>query len=355
MKIVSILLTNITKTAGTERAVANLSNILVSLGYSICIFSTDSKAGAPAYHLDEKVKIFHLGLQIASARNFSKIFEYKKLKQKIKILVREERIDCIIGTYSLFNALITKIKNVKTIGCEHFNYSSASKFHRIVRRIFYPKLDAVVVLTNHDKSHYQFLKNCVVIPNSLSFETEIKTSWNEKKVLSIGRLTKQKGFDFLIEAAKELKNDFPDWHFEIVGTGEDEKLLKGLVLKYELEDYVLFLTPIKDVISLYKSASIYCMSSRWEGFPMVLLEARACGLACVSFDCPEGPSEQITDNTDGFLCEAENSHDLAEKLRILMSNEKLREKFGKNAFESSKRFSSKNIGKKWKQLLESIK
>lgn len=355
MKIISIILTNITKTAGTERAVANLSNILVSLGYSVCIFSTDSKDGISAYHLNENVKIFHLGLRIATAKSFSKIFEYKKLKQKIKTLVREERIDCIIGTYSLFNTIITKIKNVKTIGCEHFNYSSASKFHRIIRRIFYPKLDAVVVLTNHDKSHYQFLKNCVVIPNSLSFETEIKTSWNEKKVLSIGRLTKQKGFDFLIEATKELKNDFPDWHFEIVGSGEEEKLLKDLVLKYELEDYVLFLPPIKDVISLYKSASIYCMSSRWEGLPMVLIEAQSSGLPIVSFDCPEGPSEIIEDNVDGFLCEVENPHDLAEKLRILMSNEKLREKFGKNAFESSKCFSSENIGKKWKQVLESIK
>lgn len=354
MKNISIILTNITKTAGTERAVANLSNIIVSLGYSVYIFSTDSKDGFSAYHLDEKVKIFHIGLQIASAKSFFKIFEYKKLKQKIKTLVKEERIDCIIGTYSLFNALIAEIKNVKTIGCEHFNYFSASKFHRIVRRIFYPKLDAVVVLTNHDRSHYQFLKNCVVIPNSLSFQTEIKTSWSEKKVLSIGRLTKQKGFDFLIEAAKELKNDFPDWHFEIVGTGEDKKFLKDLVSKYKLEGYVLFSPPTNDVVSLYKSASIYCMSSRWEGFSMVLLEARECGLACVSFDCPEGPSEQIKDNVDGFLCKAENSHDLAERLRILMSNEKIREKFGKNAFESSKRFSSETIGEKWRRLLENL-
>lgn len=354
MKTISILLTNITKAAGTERAVVNLANILSSLGYSVIILSTDSKDGFPAYNLDEKVIIFHFGLKIASAKGFFKVAEYKKLKQQIENLIKEKRIDCIVGTYSFFNALITKIKNVKTIGCEHFNYFSASKFHRIVRRIFYPRLDAVVVLTEHDKKHYSFLKNCFLIPNSLSFQTEIKTSWSEKKVLSIGRLTKQKGFDFLIEAVKELKNDFPDWHFEIVGTGEDEKLLKDLVSKYKLKDNVLFLPPTKDVVSLYKSASIYCMSSRWEGLPMVLIEAQCCGLPIASFDCPEGPAEVVLNNENGFLCKSENSHDLAEKLKFLMNDKSLREKFGKNAYECSKRFSSETIGEKWRRLLENL-
>ncbi len=354
MKIISILLTDITKTAGTERAVVNLANILVHLGYSVYIFSIDSKDGVPAYHLNQKSKIFHFGLRIASAKGFSKLTEYKKLKRKIETLVEGEKIDCIIGTYSLFNVLITKIKNVKTIGCEHFNYFSTSKVHRIVRRIFYTKLDAVVVLTEHDKKHYRFLKNCVVIPNSLSFKTEIKTSWSEKKVLSIGRLTKQKGFDLLIEAAKELKNDFSDWKFEIVGLGEDEKMLKEFVSSYKLEDYVLFVPPTNDVVSLYKSASIYCMSSRWEGLPKVLIEAQTCGLPIVSFNCPEGPAEIIENNKNGFLCEIENPHNLAQKLKILMKDEPLRERFGKKAFESSKRFSVEIIGKKWQQLLENL-
>lgn len=355
MRNISIILTNITKTAGTERAVVNLANILVSLGYCVNIISTDSKTGIPSYQLDKKVKIFHFGLQIAMAKGLSKILEYKKLKQKIEILVKEEKIDCIIGTYSLFNVLITKIKNVKTVGCEHFNYFSASKFHRIMRRLFYPKLDAVVVLTEHDKKHYSFLKNCVVIPNSLSFKTDIKKDWNQKKILSIGRYTKQKGFDFLIEAARELKNDFPDWKFEIIGNGEDGCLLKNLISKFTLENYVILSQPTKDVVSLYKSSSIYCMSSRWEGLPMVLIEAQSCGLPIVSFDCPEGPSEIIEDNVNGFLCEVENPHILAEKLRILMSDEKLREQFGKKSYENSRKFSTENIANKWKQLLESIK
>lgn len=354
MHKISIILTDITKRAGTERAVVNLANILSSLNYEVYIFSTDSILGCAQYELNSEVKIFHFGLQISLAQGFSKILEYKKLKTKIIENVKNENIDCVIGTYSFFNALLIRIPNVKTIGCEHFNYFSASKLHRLVRRIFYRKLNAVVVLTEHDKSHYSFLKNCFVIPNSLSFKSSIKENWSEKIVLSIGRYTRQKGFDFLIEAAAKLKKEFPDWKFKIVGSGEDEKLLKNLIAEYHLEDYVKLLLPTNNVVDLYKSASIYCMSSRFEGLPMVLLEAKCCGLPIVSFNCPEGPSEVIENNKDGFLCKTENPDDLAEKLKILMSDEKIREQFGKKSYVNSKRFSPENIAKKWKQLLESI-
>ncbi len=354
MQKISIILTDITKRAGTERAVVNLANILCGLEYEVYIFSTDSISGCAQYELNSSVKIFHFGLKIAAAYGLAKIKEYKKLKTKIIKTVKNENIDCVIGTYSFFNALISKIPDVKTIGCEHFNYFSASKLHRLVRRIFYPKLNAVVVLTERDKTHYSFLKNCYVIPNSLSFKTSIKQSWNEKVVLSVGRYTKQKGFDFLIKVAAKLKKDFPDWKFKIVGSGEDESLLKNLITEYRLENYVNLLPPTNNVVDLYKSASIYCMSSRWEGFPMVLLEARECGLCCVSFDCPEGPAEQITDGVDGFLCEPENLDILAEKLKIVMENESLREEFGKKAYENNKRFSTESITEKWKNLLERL-
>lgn len=354
MHKISIILTDITKRAGTERAVVNLANILSSLNYDVCIFSTDSISGSPQYYLNRNVIIFHFGLKISSAKGFSKILEYKKLNTKIIECIKNENIDCVIGTYSFFNALLTRIPNVETIGCEHFNYFSASKLHRLVRRIFYPKLNAVVVLTEHDKAHYSFLKNCFVIPNSLSFESFIKENWSEKVVLSIGRYTKQKGFDFLIKTAAKLKKTFPDWKFKIVGSGENEKLLENLIAEYHLEDYVKLLPPTNNIVDLYKSASIYCMSSRYEGLPMVLLEAKSCGLSIVSFDCPEGPAEVIENNKDGFLCKPENPDDLAEKLKILMSDEKLREQFGKTAYVNSKRFSTENIAKKWKQLLERI-
>lgn len=352
---IAILLTDITKRAGTERAVVNLANILVSLGFSVRIFSTDSFEGNATYDLSVEVEIIHFGLKIAVATGFAKFNEYKQLRQKIQKCISEKEVDCIIGTYSLFNVLIARIKGIKTIGCEHFNYGNAGRIHRLVRRSFYPRLDAVVVLTEEDKKHYKFLHNCYVIPNSRSFTTDIKSTWNEKKILAIGRFTRQKGFDLLVEAASKLRNEFPDWTFYVVGSGEEEQKLRNLIGQHNLNGYVNLLPPTTDVISLYKTASIYCMSSRWEGLPMVLIEAQSCGLPIVSFNCPEGPSEIVEDRVNGFLCEPENSQDLAEKLKILMRSKNLREEFGKKAFESSKRFSTKEVAEKWKRLLENLK
>lgn len=351
---IAILLTDITKRAGTERAVVNLANILVSLGFSVRIFSTDSFEGNATYDLSVEVEIIHFGLKIVEATGFAKFNEYKQLRQKIQKCISEKEVDCIIGTYSLFNVLIARIKGIKTIGCEHFNYGNAGRLHRLARRFFYPYLDAVVVLTEEDKKHYNFLHNCYVIPNSCSFTTGIKSTWDERKILAIGRYTKQKGFDLLVEAASKLKNEFPDWMFCVVGSGEEEQKLRNLIRQHNLNGYISLSPPTNDVIPLYKTASIYCMSSRWEGLPMVLIEAQSCGLPIVSFNCPEGPSEIIQDGVNGFLCEPENSTDLAEKLKILMENDKLRKTFGKRAFESSKRFSTERIAEKWKRLLGNL-
>ena len=351
---IAILLTDITKRAGTERAVVNLANILVSLKHNVFIFSIDSLEGKASYYLNEKVQIIHFELKIAESNRLVKLNEYKKLEQKIKMYIQEENIDCIIGTYSSLNALLTRIRGIKTIGCEHFNYGSAGMIHRLVRCFFYPHLDAVVVLTEEDRKHYNFLQNCYVIPNSCSFTTGIKSTWDEKTILAIGRYTKQKGFDLLVEAASKLKNEFPDWTFCVVGSGEEEQKLRNLIKQYNLNGYVNLLPSTTDVISLYKTASIYCMSSRWEGLPMVLIEAQSCGLPIVSFNCPEGPSEIIQDGINGFLCKPENSTDLAAKLKILMENDELRETFGKNSFESSERFSSREVAEKWKRLLGNL-
>ena len=140
----------------------------------------------------------------------------------------------------------------------------------------------------------------------------------------------------------------------MVGSGEEEQKLRNLIKQYNLNGYVNLLPSTTDVISLYKTASIYCMSSRWEGFGLVLIEAQSCGLPIVSFNCPEGPSEIIQDGINGFLCKPENSTDLAAKLKILMENDELRETFGKNSFESSERFSSREVAEKWKRLLGNL-
>ncbi|MDA3048775.1 glycosyltransferase family 4 protein [Campylobacter sp. JMF_02 ED1] len=352
---IAIIITDITKTAGTERAVVNLSNILsLNLEHKVLIISVDTKQGEVAYTINKNVEILHLGLNISGSKYFNKICQYTLLLKELKKIKYEKKIDIFIGTYSLYNALISLIPNVKTIGCEHFNYGSASIFHKIIRRLYYPKLSATVVLTKHDSIHYKFLKRCFIIPNSLPFSPIVKESYKEKIVLSVGRYTKQKGFDLLLQAISQIIDKFPDWQFQIVGDGEDKQKLESIICENNLQNHVKLIPPQKDIISFYKNASIYCMSSRWEGIPLVLMESQACSLPAVSFDCPEGPSEVITNGINGFLCKAENPCDLAQKLALLMNDISLREKMGKKAYNFSFRFMQNNISKKWNEVIKEI-
>ncbi|MBD5403649.1 MAG: glycosyltransferase family 4 protein [Treponema sp.] len=354
MHKISIILTDITKQAGTERAVVNLANIFISLGYSVRILSTDSETGISPYSLKSEVEIIHLGLRIATAKGFSKINEYKKLKQKIGLIIKSENVDCLIGTYSLFNALITKIHGVKTIGCEHFNYESAPKVHRLIRRFFYPKLDAVVVLTERDKKHYVFLKNACVIPNSLSFTPRTFSSCRNKKMISLGRLTKQKGYDLLIDSMSMIKDEITDWSVEIFGAGEDKESLEHKIHENGLEDILSIKPPVSDVESVYSSSSIYLSSSRYEGLQMTLLEAQSCGVPCIVFDCPCGPAEIVEDNKTGFVVPLGDRKYFAKKILELVENERMRIEFGKNAAIEAGRFSSESVAEKWENLLAKL-
>mgnify|MGYP003514834791 CR=1 FL=1 len=150
---IAIIINNITNLAGTERAVVNLANILSKQGNTVYIISTDTKKGETSYPLDPAIKILHLGLNIYLAKKIGKIKQYILLRKQLKKKRNELNIDIFIGTYILLNILITFIKKVKTIGCEHFNYNSASNIHKKIRKLFYNRLNAVVVLTKQDSKH----------------------------------------------------------------------------------------------------------------------------------------------------------------------------------------------------------
>ena len=127
-----------------------------------------------------------------------------------------------------------------------------------------------------------------------------------------------------------------------------------IIAEKHLENYGSILPYRKDVLSLYHSASIYAMSSRFEGLPMVLIEAQSCGLPCISFDCPEGPADIINDGVNGFLITPNDIESFSEKLLLLMKDEKMREDFGNKAFENSLKFSTAEIAKKWFELLGGV-
>lgn len=354
---ITISIANISNGNGTERAVTNLANLLVKYyDYKVTILSIFSKeTDKPYFNLDSKVQVIHLGQSISSIINRQKA--YCCMNREIKKLYKKDEMNISIGTDYGNNCAIARLpsKN-KKICCAHLNYDSVSAYGRFFRKIYYRKADAVVLLTNADATHYTFLKNeqKFVIPNSLSFVSDQTADISKKRIICVGRLNRQKGFDILIENGQKLKRRIPDWKIDIYGNGDEKNKLEDLIKKNNLSGFIEIHDPVKNIKEEMLSSSIYLMTSRYEGLPMVLLEAKSCGLPIVSFDCPEGPADIIKNEEDGFLVPLYDIEQLFNKVEMLAINIELRKSFSEKAKENSYEYSSEKVGEKWNNLFKII-
>lgn len=354
MKKIQIYISDISKRAGTERAVCNLANLLTTYGnYSVEIVSIETNnTKSPAYELSKKVNVINLNLSY-SKNLFFRLFRHFLTLHLIK--KTSSGSDFIIGTEYYINYLFCFLrKSLIKIGCEHTNYDKPGLHHKLLRRIFYPKLNAVVMLTENDTKRYTFLKNKYTIPNSLSFETSKYANFQSKTFLAVGRLNYQKGFDMLINIAKNIKKELPDWKIEIYGDGEDKTKLLEQIENNHLQDYVFIKSPTTNIVDVYTNSSIYLLSSRFEGFPMVLLENQACGVPTISFNCPEGPSEIIENGINGYLIDMFDLDDFAQKAIYVAKNESLWNSMSQQSIIHSKKYIPENIYLLWDELFQNL-
>ncbi len=353
MKNVAFIIGNFSHGNGTERAVTNLANSLCEYGdYSVEIISCETDNGAvPYFEIDKSVKIHHLNLSLAKKSN------YLKVSRRITAICKDEKIDFLLGTTHALNSIMALIHLVglKKIACEHMNYAAAPLYSRIARCFAYPKLDAVVLLTKADAAHYTFIdkKKKFVIPNSVPIHKESSDCKN-KVMLAIGRYTYQKGFDMLIDAFNIAHSECPEWKLRIVGGGEDKELLKAKISEYKLENAVELVPFTKNIQAEYLNAGMYVLSSRFEGFVLVLVEAKDAGLPSVAFNCPEGPADIICDGKDGFLVEPNNIAEFAKRMADLANDEPLRKKFGAYGKKDVKRLSPEAVFKMWDKLFGEV-
>ncbi len=215
------------------------------------------------------------------------------------------------------------------------------------------KFDKFIVLTNGNLKEWN-LTNILVIPNPLPFTTDEKSSLMNKKILSVGKQSFQKGYDRLLKSWEIVYKRYPNWKLEIYGNLEPRLGLENMAKELKVSTSVLFCPPVKDIQSKYKEASIYVMSSRFEGFGMVLIEAMSFGVPCVSFNCPHGPADIIKNGKDGFLIKNGSIKEFAESVIKLIDNKELRTKMGKAAADNVQRFSPKTILKEWDELFKSL-
>ena len=245
----------------------------------------------------------------------------------------------------------------KNISWEHFNFTSNEGMNKIARVLACKFSNVLITLTNEDREEYiRNIKNikCKIdyIYNPTPFPNAKKSKLNEKNVITVGRLTYQKGYDLLLQAWKFVEEKNNQWKLYIYGEGEDEKKLKEQKKQLKIKN-VIFCGKTTHIEKCYQNASIYVSSSRFEGLPMCMIEAQSFGLPIVSFNCKTGPSEIVKNNINGFLVENENTTELAEKILNLMNNRNLLLKFAEEVKESSK-FQMNSIIKKWELIIKNI-
>ena len=351
---IAFVVEKISNRAGIERAVINTVNGLnKTRKYDICIisiFTDDSEY--PAYLLDKNVKLIHL--RINKASKYAWYIKFVKVTRKV---IKNESIRYVIGTTHGINSCLGFVrKSSKVIGCEHFNYDSCSKVMRFSKYITYPKLDALVLLTVPDAKRYFYIgKNKLyVIPNIVSFQTEDNAKFDAKRIIAVGRLSRQKGFDYLVQVAKKLKNEIPEWRIDIFGDGDQRDTLLNDIQKNSLNNFVNIKHSTNNIMEELLKSSIYVMTSRFEGLPMVLIEAQECGLPIVSFDCKEGPNQIVQDNKNGYLVEVGDSNTFADKVISITKNEEMWNVFSENAKENANNYSEGRIIKLWLELFDKV-
>ncbi|MBQ9232304.1 MAG: glycosyltransferase family 4 protein [Prevotella sp.] len=212
----------------------------------------------------------------------------------------------------------------------------------------------VVTLTKQDMAFWQpYAHRIEVIPNMLTIAPKRVTDYGAKRVISAGRYMSEKGFDMLLHAWSLIPAHFHDWQLYIFGNG-DRSAYQSIVDRLDMNTNVHLMPATEDIAEEFSKSSIYVMSSRYEGFGLVLAEAMSCGLPCISFDCPYGPREIIADGQDGFLVENGNTEALSQQLSVLMSDAELRQTMGETAIKNISRYQPEAIMAQWIYLFQTL-
>lgn len=349
---------------GLERVLSIKASYLADkYGYQVSILCLNHGGLNPFYTFSDKIKIHSITVK---GNPIQYLLAYKKGIQQVFKEVQPDVISvCDDGLKGFFIPLVIgKNKSIiyerhvsKEIEMHHdfsFFKKRSVKIKWFLMELLAKKFKAFVVLTEGNTKEWTSLKNIKVISNPLSFYPGKSSSLENRKVIAVGKQSYQKGYDLLLKAWELVIDKYPNWHLDIYGKKEVAMGLEQLAIKLNIDNKISFYNPEKNIEQKYLESSIYVMSSRYEGFGMVLIEAMACGLPCVSFDCNYGPSDIITDGVDGYVVGKENYEALANKIIRLIENEGLHKEMGMKAKENVKRYLPEHIMKQWDTLFKTF-
>lgn len=361
---------------GIENCISNLANSLVD-DYEVNIISTYKLYEKPVFKLNDKIKIKYLMTDLKpnkqelkqSLKKLKLITFFKELKKSLKILKLKKNLmieaikncdsDVIISTRDIHNNWLSKYGRDKTlkIGWEHNHHHNNKRYINKVTKSVLGLDYFVLVSKDLTKFYSEKLKDkkvkCVYIPNSINFFPQEKAKLETENLISIGRLSHEKGYLDLIDIFKELHQKYPDSKLNIIGDGPDRKKIEKKIRDNKLEDYIILHGfQEKEYINKYlEKSSVYIMTSYTESFGLVLLEAFAYGIPCVAYSSAEGANEIISDNWDGYLIKDRDENKMIKRICELLSNRNRRLIMGANGIKKAQEFNTQKTKQKWIEII----
>lgn len=362
---------------GIEKCISTLANTLCK-NYQVNVISTYKLYEKPSFPIDDRVKITYLIPDLSPSKNefidsvkhlkFIKGFKLGITNLKVLYLKKKKMIeaikncdsDVIISTRDIHNDWLGKYgnPNILKIGWEHNHHNNDKKYiNKIIKSV--SKLDYFVLVSKELEEFYRQKVKCktVYIPNTLDYYPKKVSDLEEKRIISVGRLSEEKGYLDLIDVFSLVHQVYPDWKLDIIGDGNQKENIQKKIEEYGLKDFIILhgFQNKEYINQLLQKSSVYVMCSYTESFGIVLLEAFSFGIPCVAFDSARGATEIISNNWDGYLIKDRNKEIMAKKVCELISNPNRRIIMGANGIKKANQYSMDEIRKYWIQIIETVK
>lgn len=352
---------------GMERIISAKVNWLASLGHELIVVTTDGKGNKPYFPLHSSVKIIDLGLNYIDDRGlnplrwrWNRIRKLSRHKRLLARVLRDIRPDVSVSTFEQEAHILYKlpfagrrileyhfVRNLRSLEPRTGIRRYVDKYLDFKDGRVTGKYDAFVVLTDKDRKAWPCQTNIHVIPNFILSNPDKHSDLTRKKVIAAGRLERVKGYSRLIEAWNIVSKKFPDWKLEIYGKGTLKDELQSLIRNKKLEKCVCLKDPVPDIYEPMSESSVYAMTSIYEGFSMVIIEAFAMGLPVVAFNVDCGPSSLVTHGKNGLLADDGDIEAFVSRLSDVMASYKLRTELSAGALESASHFRRDAVMEKW--------
>lgn len=352
---------------GIEKVMATKANYFVDvLGYDVFIITTEQKNNKPCYTLSPKIQLIDIGINYCRHKSYISLVNLKKTishfsrwNNTIKNINPDVLIVCNIAfDYYWAPFFLRKTKKIKEFHASRFFTEQTRKSTSFIKKISFFINDFIeskyntLMLLNEDEKNYYRSNNLAIIPNPIEIQQYVNAPLTATKAIAAGRIVAVKGFESAILAWKVVAEKHPDWQLDIFGQGEKKYIsqLEDLIKQNNLSSNVFIYEAVSDLQERMLGYSFYVMTSVTECFPMILLESLMVGLPIISYDCPHGPRNIITNGEDGFVVENQNTMALAAKINYLIENPILRLEMGEKGKHNVKRFSAQNVIKQWLRL-----